>query len=76
MLKMQLPEWPVFFSIENTDRGQYGSSTKNAIKFHLKDTKGNAMIEITLTDKARLELFKVIRHFDAKSIRLIQQGFG
>ena len=34
------------------------------------------MIEITITQTAKIELFKVLRHFNAKSIRLIQQGFG
>ncbi len=34
------------------------------------------MIEITITETAKIELFKVLRYFDAKSIRLIQQGFG
>lgn len=34
------------------------------------------MIEIRITETAKIELFKVLRHFEAKSIRLIQQGFG
>ncbi len=34
------------------------------------------MIEITITETAKDELFKVLRYSEAKSIRLIQQGFG
>ncbi len=34
------------------------------------------MIEITMTEIAKMELLKVLRHFGAKSVRLIQQGFG
>lgn len=45
-------------------------------KFHLKYTKENVMIEITITETAKIELFKVLEHFNAKSVRLTQQGFG
>jgi hypothetical protein len=38
--------------------------------------KENVMIDITITETAKEELFKVLRHFNARSIRLIQQGFG
>jgi hypothetical protein len=34
------------------------------------------MIEITITETAKIELFKVLRLSDAKFIRLTQQGFG
>ena len=42
----------------------------------IKHIKENAMIEITITETAKIELSKVLRHFNAKSVRLIQQGFG
>lgn len=38
--------------------------------------KEYVMIEIAITEKAIIELFKVLRNFNARSIRLIQQGFG
>ena len=34
------------------------------------------MIDITITETAKIELFKVLRHFNGKSVRLVQQGFG
>ena len=34
------------------------------------------MIEITMTDRARTELLKVLRLAASSSIRLIRQGFG
>ena len=34
------------------------------------------MIEIAITDTARNELIKVLKQVSAKSVRLIQQGFG
>jgi hypothetical protein len=34
------------------------------------------MIDITITETAKIELFKVLEHFNAKSVRLVQQGFG
>lgn len=34
------------------------------------------MIEITITETAKMELLKVLKNVSAKSIRLIQQGFG
>ena len=34
------------------------------------------MIEITITETAKNKLFEVLKHFDAKSVRLIKQGFG
>jgi hypothetical protein len=34
------------------------------------------MIEISITDIAQRELSRVIKDFEARSIRLIQQGFG
>ena len=34
------------------------------------------MIEIKITEKAKTELFKVISRFNARSVRLMQQGFG
>ncbi len=30
------------------------------------------MIEITITETAKIELFRVLRYFDAQSIRLLQ----
>jgi hypothetical protein len=41
-----------------------------------KDKKGKVMIEIAITETAKIELFKVLSDFDAQSIRLIQQGYG
>lgn len=34
------------------------------------------MIELTVTEIARIELLKVIERAAAKSIRIIQQGWG
>ncbi len=34
------------------------------------------MIEITVTEPAKIELLKILKHFSAKTIRLIQQGYG
>ncbi len=34
------------------------------------------MIELTITDTAKTELRKVLKNFSAKTVRLIQQGFG
>ncbi len=34
------------------------------------------MIEITITEKAKNELLKVLQRFDSKSLRLIHQGHG
>lgn len=42
----------------------------------VKEKKENVMIEITITETAKIELFKVLRRFNVKSVRLIQQGFG
>jgi hypothetical protein len=70
-----VPELPVFFAIENTDQGLLGSNKKHR-QISITYTKENVMIEITITEKAKIELFKVFRYFGAKSIRLIQQGFG
>jgi hypothetical protein len=36
----------------------------------------NVMIEITMTESAKIELLKVLKNVTTKSIRLIQQGFG
>jgi hypothetical protein len=44
--------------------------------FMIKDKKEKVMIEITITETAKIELFKVLRDFDAQSIRLIRQGYG
>jgi hypothetical protein len=44
--------------------------------FKTKDKKEKVMIEITITETAKNELFKVLRSFDAPSIRLTQQGYG
>ncbi len=41
-----------------------------------KGKKENTMIDITITQTAKIELFKVLERFNAKSVRLIQQGFG
>ena len=41
-----------------------------------KDKKEKGMIEITITETAKIELLKVLGHFDAQSIRLTQQGYG
>jgi hypothetical protein len=38
--------------------------------------KENMMIEITITETAKIELLKVLRHFNAQSVRLMHQGFG
>ncbi len=42
----------------------------------VKDEKENVMIEITITETAKVELLKVLKRFDAKAIRLVQQGLG
>lgn len=42
----------------------------------IKDEEENVMIQITITETAKTELFKVLKRYDAKSIRLVQQGFG
>ena len=43
----------------------------------MKDkTKESVMIEIAITQKAKTELLKVLAQAGAKSVRLIQQGFG
>jgi hypothetical protein len=34
------------------------------------------MIEITITEKAKVELLKVLKRYDAQSVRLTQQGYG
>jgi hypothetical protein len=34
------------------------------------------MIEITITEKAKVELSKVLKRYDAQSVRLTQQGYG
>jgi len=34
------------------------------------------MIEITLTETARIKFLKVLENYSSTSIRLIQQGFG
>lgn len=34
------------------------------------------MIEITMTETAKIELLKVLEHFSAKTVRLFQQGYG
>lgn len=34
------------------------------------------MIELTMTETAKAELLKVLKHFSAKTVRLVQQGFG
>lgn len=38
--------------------------------------KADTMIEITMTETAKTELLKVLANVSAKSIRLINQGFG
>lgn len=43
---------------------------------HLNHTKADTMIEITMTETAKRELLKVLGNISAKSIRLINQGFG
>jgi hypothetical protein len=35
-----------------------------------------AMIEITISEKAEIELLKVLRQAACGSVRLIQQGYG
>ena len=42
----------------------------------MKDKEENVMIEITITETAKIELLKVLKRFDAKSVRLVQQGYG
>jgi hypothetical protein len=37
---------------------------------------GDGMIEITMTETAKIELLKILEHFSNKTIRLIQQGDG
>ncbi len=34
------------------------------------------MIDITITETAKNELIKVLERFEAKSVRLVQQGLG
>ncbi len=34
------------------------------------------MIEITITETAKIELLKVLERFNAKTVRLIRKGFG
>jgi len=34
------------------------------------------MIEITITERARIKLLEVLRDFNAQSIRLVLQGYG
>lgn len=34
------------------------------------------MIRITITETAKNELLKVLARFDAKTVRLTQQGYG
>ncbi len=34
------------------------------------------MIELTITDTAKIELLKVLKYAATRSIRLIQKGFG
>lgn len=38
--------------------------------------KADTMIEISMTETAKSELLKVLGNASAKSIRLINQGFG
>jgi len=43
----------------------------------MKDkTKESVMIEIAITVTAKTELLKVLDQAGAKSVRLVQQGFG
>ena len=43
----------------------------------MKDkTKESVMIEIAITQKAKAELLKVLGLAGARSVRLVQQGFG
>ena len=34
------------------------------------------MIEITITEKAKIELLKALKRFDVQVVRLAQQGYG
>jgi hypothetical protein len=45
-------------------------------RLNLRYSKENVMIEIAITETAKIELFKVLKYFNAKSVRLTQQGFG
>lgn len=38
--------------------------------------KVDAMIEITITEDAKIELLKVMSDFSAKAVRLVRQGYG
>ena len=38
--------------------------------------KEKVMIEISMTETAKIELLKVLKHAAAKSVRIIEQGFG
>lgn len=45
-------------------------------RYAKKRRKEKKMIEITVTEKAKAELVKVLESFNAKTVRLIRQGFG
>jgi hypothetical protein len=36
----------------------------------------NAMIEISLSETAKIELLKILEYSSSKTIRLIQNGYG
>jgi hypothetical protein len=42
----------------------------------MRDEREQVMIEIKITETAKIELFKVLERFNARSVRLVQQGFG
>jgi len=52
------------------------TSTGITGKLKRVNVKEDVMIEITITETAKMELLKVLKNVSAKSIRLIQQGFG
>ena len=51
-------------------------ATRMTGQLHLNHPKADMMIEITMTETAKSELLKVLGNVSAKSIRLINQGFG
>lgn len=52
------------------------TSTGITGKLKRVNVQEDVMIEITITETAKIELLKVLKNVSAKSIRLIQQGFG
>jgi hypothetical protein len=62
--------------LNHQGQGQSWKSTSITSKWHKNFAKENGMIEITLSEKAKTELLKVLKYVSSKSIRLIQQGYG